>query len=174
MDPNQTQPTPIPPEIANLETQKVKPVQSSPIPPWIVMGSLFIFQPLGLFFIFRYKRYHSWVPHIIMVSGLISLGVYVTIAFSVVPAIESLSNNSSSNTFQAGLVNTILVILSALSIAQIVSWYFLRKQVKKNGELSPLAIGISVTLIIILQGFGPYYILNSILTPIYSIVGQIK
>ena len=150
------------------DTKEIQPqptINKSHVPAWIVIILLLInvTAPIGLFLMYREKRYHSWFPILLWVCAGFWLLFLAVFGIFVLPQISTLSNNlgiSSTSVYVPFTLGVLLVIV------QIVSGFILKKKLVSGVGLSKKSLWLAVIILVI----GWYGIAISIITSISQIL----
>lgn len=132
----------------------------------LLVVCLFIFPPVALYLMWKYKEYHVWYATVSWVSGALLFVYTLALNFVILPNVQkTLNSNGKGSGVTLGM--SVILILIAFALVQTGLGFYLRRQYKTRGDLTKgemvLAIG--------LYGLGyllPGLIYGNIVGPIYS------
>ena len=116
---------------------------------WLMLLMLFIFPPIGWYFMWKEKEYHSWFATTIFIYGLFGFILNALIIIFIAPQIQTIygSLNITDPSFIPGPYVLTLGIL--ISDAQMFFGIYLWNVVKKQGQLAGRLLVVTAMLLFI-------------------------
>lgn len=132
----------------------------------LLVVCLFVFPPVSLYLMWKYKEYHVWFATLSWVSGALLFVYTLILNFGILPQIQKALNSNSGG---SGVVlgGSVILILITFALIQTGLGFYLKRQYKVRGDLTKGEMGLAIGL----YGLGyllPGLIYGDIVGPIYS------
>lgn len=160
----------------NIEIKTdVSKVEAPPVesrtPAWLVVFLLLFFWPLALYFMYKDKKYHSWIAFLLIFIGVVMAGMNGALAFFVIPQLSSLYRSLSID-YSITLPLVVSLFVFAANIAAVVLGIVLLNKLRfskiypaKLVSISTIVFALSLTLSVI----GPM----AATAPIYELINRL-
>jgi hypothetical protein len=137
------------PVVSPNTTPPVAPPASHHTPTWMMLAMLFIFPPVGWFFMWREREYHSWFATTVFFYGLMGFVLNAIIILVVAPYLPTIYSgigiSDPSPIPSKYMLSLGVIIADLLMFFGIYLWYY----VKKHGEIhGPLLVFTALLLFI--------------------------
>lgn len=132
----------------------------------LLVVCLFVFPPVSLYLMWKYKEYHVWFATLSWVSGALLLVYTFVLNFVILPRIQKVFSSYGGNS-GVTLGGPVILILIAFAILQTGLGFYLRRRYKERGDLTKGEMSLAMGL----YGLGyllPGLIYGNIVGPIYS------
>ncbi len=139
--------------------------------PLTIISWLFIFPPLGFYFIYKDPKYHSWVTNLLYITSVFPLVIFLIQALIVVPQLKVIYAETGAPADYPRLT-AYYITLFLLSIGQIIYGVYLKNLL---GQSLPdtkkyLLLGfVIMSFGLFLESWISGIFLNAILYPIYNL-----
>ena len=132
----------------------------------LLVTTIFIFPPVAIYLMWKYKEYHMWFATLSWVSGAFLLVYTYVINFFLLPWIQGYLNGNRVDV-KVTLSGLVISVLVFFALIQTGLGFYLRHQYKLKGDLTRAEMSLAIGLYL-LGYLLPGFLYGDIVGPIYS------
>lgn len=138
---------------------------------WVIILFLLFFPPLAIYFMYKDEKYNSWLPNTIIIIGILSFILNMTLVIFVIPQLTLLYSNLTLPYPTINIYSQPLLILFPITI--IVFAFVARNKIKNRVLGVKNWVNASVIILVISYFALSIVPMISVIQPIYNLISQI-